>query len=100
MSKIILPLVLVVILSTPAMGQIYKWVDKNGGVHFSNTPTSDREKQPQAVLSESDRKQKECIEPDTIVVGGQSIFSDHAWKKYEECIAEGGVKVLPWKKKK
>jgi hypothetical protein len=94
-------LVMAILLSAETNAQIYKWVDKDGGVHFSNAPTtSDGDKKPMPVLDEpKSAKPRECVEPDTIVAGSVTIFSDHEWKKYDECIRGGGVKVLPWKKK-
>lgn len=60
MKRLILSLIFsLVLMSTPAMGQIYKWVDKDGGIHFSDAPTDSKYQYlggaPQKLLSPEDR---------------------------------------------
>ncbi|MCX5914204.1 MAG: DUF4124 domain-containing protein [Deltaproteobacteria bacterium] len=87
------------LVSDPAMAQVYKWVDKDGGVHFSNVPTSEGEKKPEPILNEKELAQKECIQPNYVSGPGGGYYDNYAWRKYRECLNNGGVDVLPWKKK-
>jgi hypothetical protein len=66
MIKIPLVVLALVLIASTSSAQIYKWVDKDGGIHFSNVPTSGDEKK-ENILTEEDRPpQKECVYPKPI----------------------------------
>jgi hypothetical protein len=92
--KIILVLAIgLVLLATTSSAQIYKWVDKDGGVHFSNVPTSGIEKKETVFPEDKDnRPVEECRYPKPIGIsygdsGGRAKSYDaRELEEYHKCV--------------
>jgi hypothetical protein len=72
--KIFLFLIITIFISTPGFGQVYKWVDEKGTVHFTDDVTKIPEKQrpktdkigvPEEIIGKSEGESSPKTKPDT-----------------------------------
>jgi len=97
--KILLALIVLLAMSTqPTMGQIYKWVDKDGVPHFSNVPVATEDNKQKEIVPEIRPPVKKCIRPKEIRDSDGSRKKDY-WDavEYQKCLSSGGISDDEWR---
>ncbi len=108
---VLFPIVISVILfvSGPAVaGEVYKWVDKEGGIHFSDAPISDGERRVEKVFSGSASPpvEEECVKPRRTSVGFNSAgsvswtYDPKEYQAYRDCLDRKDKLTVPGKRQR
>lgn len=91
--------VLILVADLSMAGEIYKWVDKDGVIHFTDTPT-DPKFQKDEDTGYSDNwpvaEEKKCYPPHPhSISGGKGIYDYNEIREFQKCMKEGGERVPP-----